>query len=199
MQILSRKQQESLAVLQQGISKPTYRSLSEAAYYDTKSLSLINKEQGTSVVTTQAVAIRLIDVLNYVGAFEVATEVQISRLAESIVRKYYYMTISELAIFFQMFADGEFGRLYAGKTLNPQDIMIALQMFQEYALEARGRAEDRRREEKERMEKKNHRPISYEEYCRIRGIKKPFPLDSLPEDKSIDKALNRGEIEKYKF
>lgn len=202
LQRTSTERQASLKVSEQSISK-SFSCVEDAVACESKSIAAVDKEQGTNESTVKTVATRLIDTFVYLGAWDKADErtlnLQVVRLAESIVRKYYFLTISELNYFFQCFCDGDYGKLYVGHTINPQDIMIALQSYWLDVQCIRGCIEDRKRDERERIAKANSHPITYEEYCRMKGEDNPNLLTSLAEDKSVDNALRRTEIEKYKF
>lgn len=42
---------------------------------------------------------------------------------------YFYLSLSELTYFFESFIGGCYGTLFVGKTVNPQNLMIALRNF----------------------------------------------------------------------
>ena len=95
---------------------------------------------------------RLIDLLYYLGAYDNATDYQIQLLAQRICTKYFYITTAELDYFFVAFTNGEYNKLINnGKTINPQDIMIGLIAYEADLLKERGRVEDERRKEEERL------------------------------------------------
>ena len=86
------------------------------------------------------------------------------------------MTTAELSYFFTAFEDGQYGKLYAGRSVNPQDIMQGLLQYQNLLLEARGDIEKKRRLEKEKEDhrKMKENAVTYEEYLRLVG-KTPTP------------------------
>lgn len=119
---------------------------------------------------------RLIGLFTYLGAFETVTEFQVQMLATRICAKYYWITPGELDYFFLCFQNGEYGKLYNnGKTINPQDIMRGLILYENDLLEARGIAEEQRmKEEKARKEaeeaKKPHGLKAWHKYCEDNGL-----------------------------
>ena len=82
------------------------------------------------------------------------------------------MTPSELTYFFMSFSVGDYGKLYAGRSVNPQDILIGLKEFKANVFEQRAIYEDakqqRKREEEYEQYKKDS--IGYDEWKKLRGI-----------------------------
>lgn len=50
-------------------------------------------------------------------------------MARRIRNIYYYLSPSELTYFFESLVGGGYGKIYVGKTINPQNLMEALQKF----------------------------------------------------------------------
>ena len=119
---------------------------------------------------------RLIDLLYYLGAYDNATDYQIQLLAQRICTKYFYITPAELDYFFVAFTNGEYNKLINnGKTINPQDIMKSLIAYEADLLKERGRVEDERRKEEERLKaiedaKKPHGIEAWRNYCKSKGL-----------------------------
>ena len=96
-------------------------------------------------------------------------------LATRICAKYFWITPGELDYFFLCFQNGEYGKLYNGKTINPQDIMQGLILYEKDLLEARGRAEEKRMKEEEARRKaedarKPHGLAGWKKYCEDNGL-----------------------------
>lgn len=102
------------------------------------------------------------------------------------------MTTAELSYFFTAFEDGQYGKLYAGRSVNPQDIMQGLLQYQDSLLEARGDIEKKRRQEKEKEEyrKMKENAVTYEEYLKLIG-KTPIPDEPNPLQRLQD-SINKN-------
>lgn len=113
----------------------------------------------------------LVDLFVFLGAFDVANTSQFKGIAMRIRHEYYHLTPSELTCFFYKFSMGDYGKLYAGRSVNPQDILIGLKNFMADLYEQRANVFAEELAEKQRKEavetKKN--AITYEEYCRRKG------------------------------
>ena len=145
-------------------------SLNDAVGRSEKALSLYSSEQQDKAISLW-IKECLIRTLTYLGAFDIVTEYQIERLARRIQERSYFMTIAELSYFFTAFEDGQYGKLYAGRSVNPQDIMQGLLQYQDSLLEARGDIEKKQRQEKEKEEhrKIKENAVTYEEYLKLKG------------------------------
>lgn len=124
---------------------------------------------------------RLIELFQYLGAFDIASEYQIQMLATRICTKFYYWTVSELDYAFLAFANGEYGKLNhynhdrETSVINPQDVMKSLILYENDMLKARGEAEEeRKRLEAERQKKeeakKPHGLEAWIIYCKKNGL-----------------------------
>jgi hypothetical protein len=145
-------------------------SLNDAVGRSEKALSLYSSEQQDKAISLW-IKECLIRTLTYLGAFDIVTEYQIERLARRIQERSFFMTIAELSYFFTAFEDGQYGKLYAGRSVNPQDIMQGLLQYQDSLLEARGDIEKKQRQEKEKEEhrKIKENAVTYEEYLKHKG------------------------------
>lgn len=92
-------------------------------------------------------------------------------MAERIFAVAWMLTIPELEYFFQSFCDGAYGKLYGGRSVNPQDITSALQKYLVEVQQARGEAERERQKQadKEATKRMHETAISYEEYLQRKG------------------------------
>ena len=124
---------------------------------------------------------RLIELFTFLGVFDIVTEFQIQMLATRICVKYHYWTTAELDYAFVQFMEGKFGKLYQHKhdegntTINPQEILVALDSYQKELLAERGRVEDeqRKQEESRIAAKEAHIPHGIEgfkAYCAKNGL-----------------------------
>ena len=136
---------------------------------------------------------RLIELFSYLGAFETVTEFQVQMLATRICAKYFWITPAELDYFFLCFQNGEYGKLYNGKTINPQDIMQGLILYENDLLEARGIAERQRMQQEEAKRaaeeaKKPHGLAAWKQYCEANGLD---PSTHRPAVLSVVKDVNK--------
>lgn len=139
----------------------------------------------------------LIELLTFLGAFESISVYQVNATAARIRQEYYHLTPAELTHFFYSFSLGDYGKLYAGRTVNPQDILMGLKQYMYTLFEQRAMADSERRAAKEKQEtieaKKN--AITWEEYCRRKGRDKTVnPLGGLlNKAKQESNRANNGE------
>lgn len=137
-----RRQQES-SLVPTISDKPGYnrpQTLAEAVTKGTSTMLTIRSKGGSRNLIGWIKG-RLIELFTYLGGFDAVTEYQVQTLAYRIANKYYYITPAELDYFFLAFTNGEYGRLYVGRTINPQDVMQALIAYEPDLLDARGKAE----------------------------------------------------------
>lgn len=124
---------------------------------------------------------RLIELFTFLGVFDIVTEFQIQMLATRICVKYHYWTTAELDYAFVQFMEGKYGKLYQHKhdegntTINPQEILVALDSYQKELLAERGRVEDeqRKQEEARKAAEDAKKPLGVEgfkAYCAKNGL-----------------------------
>lgn len=124
---------------------------------------------------------RLIELFTFLGVFDIVTEFQIQMLATRICVKYHYWTTTELDYAFVQFMEGKFGKLYQYKhdegntTINPQEILVALDSYEKELLAERGRVEDeqRKQEEARKAAEDAKKPLGVEgfkAYCAKNGL-----------------------------
>lgn len=124
---------------------------------------------------------RLIELFTFLGVFDIVTEFQIQMLATRICVKYHYWTTTELDYAFVQFMEGKFGKLYQHKhdegntTINPQEILVALDSYEKELLAERGRVEDeqRKQEEARKADEDAKKPLGVEgfkAYCVKNGL-----------------------------
>ena len=175
------RQQESLVPIIK--DKPGY--VRPVSYTDaitkSKSTLLDIQKQGGLRSLVGWVKGRLIELFTFLGVFDIVTEFQIQMLATRICVKYHYWTTTELDYAFVQFMEGKFGKLYQHKhdegntTINPQEILVALDSYQKELLAERGRVEDeqRKQEEARKAAEDAKKPIGVEgfkAYCAKNGL-----------------------------
>ena len=99
-----------------------------SALKDTNSLVVIDKkfEEGLAL---QWVKAELLDTFWLLGAGNSVNSNQAVFMARRIRNIYYYLSPSELTYFFESLIGGGYGKIYVGNTINPQNLMEALQKF----------------------------------------------------------------------
>ena len=151
--------------------KDYIRSVYDAVSREGMSLNSIDDYFGEGASLTW-LKLMLTDLLKYLGAFDITTVSQIKGTAGRMRLLCANMTPSELTYFFMSFSVGDYGKLYAGRSVNPQDILIGLKEFKANVFEQRGIYEDakqqRKREEEYEQYKKDS--IGYDEWKKLRGI-----------------------------
>lgn len=124
---------------------------------------------------------RLIELFTFLGVFDIVTEYQIQMLATRICVKYHYWTTAELDYAFVQFMEGKYGKLYQHKhdegntTINPQEILVALDSYEKELLSERGRVEDelKKQEEARKAAEDAKKPLGVEgfkAYCAKNGL-----------------------------
>ena len=151
--------------------KDYIRSVYDAVSREGMSLNGIDNHFGEGASLTW-LKLMLTDLLKYLGAFDITTVSQIKGTAGRMRLLCANMTPSELTYFFMSFSVGDYGKLYAGRSVNPQDILIGLKGFKANVFEQRAIYEDakqqRKREEEYEQYKKDS--IGYDEWKKLRGI-----------------------------
>lgn len=190
---LQLRQNASLATQtkKSGYTYPT--SIEDAVSRKQDAISVIRKDKQKLDGLITWVKGRLIEVFTYLGAFGNVSEFQVKMLAQRICCKYYYFTPAELDFFFIAFANGEYGKLYNGGTVNPQDIMQGLIRYEPDLLTARSIASDEKHKREQALRdleesKKPHGVMAWIEYCQKNGLD---PSTHRPATISIVKDTNQ--------
>lgn len=124
----------------------------------------------------------LIDLFMVIGAIDATTPYQFKAIAQRIRQEYYHLTPSELTRFFYEFSLGEYEEMYIGKTVNPQKLFISLEKYMKILYDKRVAIDSQRNLDKQKIEDEKARvnAISYEEYCRRKGVDpKESPIEKL--------------------
>lgn len=118
------------------------------------------------------IKVMLIELFTFVGAMDSVTTFQVKALASRIRKTYHYITPDELTYFFYAFSLGDYGRMYSGRTVNPQDVLIALKEFSEQLFESRLEYEKKKAEEKQEKEREDSRrnAVSFDQWKKIRNL-----------------------------
>lgn len=154
--------------------KSSVPSLTDAVKTQDLQLSVIDAKTKESI-TTLWLRIQLVDILQFCGAFNAASELQVVVLARQIRSKYFYLTPTELTFFFESFIGGVYGMLYVGKTINPQAIMQAMRVFDGEVINKRAEIEnelnDKRMQEEQRLIKEGKTGVhAWAKYCQEHNI-----------------------------
>lgn len=121
----------------------------------------------------------LIETFSFLGALASVTTFQVKALAARIRQEYYHFTPSELTYFFYAFQLGDYGKLYAGRTVNPQDILMALASYARLVFQERAAAYKQHIDDQNRQQCADPRNVTWEQYCRMKGISpKTSPLQT---------------------
>lgn len=135
-------------------------------------LSHINQAYGNGFAAEWLVA-HITDLTIHTGAKNLNVR-QVRQLAEIIATEYRNCKISELLLFFYRFKAGHYGHFYG--TVDPMTVTCALRDFMQERNQIIYAHEQEQRELREAAHRKANPPISWEEYCRLKGINKPNPI-----------------------
>lgn len=179
--ILQQRQQESLVPIIK--DKPNYirpTSFADACTKSRTTLLSVCMQRGLPSLVGWVKG-KLIELFTYLGVFDIVTEYQVQMLAARICAKYHYWTTTELDYAFVTIMDGKYGKLFQHKhddnntTINPQDIIEALNKYEQDMLAERGRQDDERRraDEIRKAAEEAKKPLGLEGwkvYCEKNGL-----------------------------
>ena len=106
------------------------------------------------------------------------TEYQMKRLSVLTATEFGYIKISEFMLFARWFESGRYDYIW-GKEFDTGKVMVALRTFIQERNDLIAKYEQEQREEEKRKEQERHRPMTWEEYCAVKGINKINPLGDL--------------------
>lgn len=117
------------------------------------------------------IRVQLIDLFMVLGAFESTTTYQFNAIAKRIRNEYFHLTPAELTRYFYEFSLGDYGKLYVGRSVNPQDILIGLKEYVWRLNQARADYDSEKlaAKQKKEMEEAKKNAVSWEEYCKRKG------------------------------
>jgi len=134
----------------------------------------------------------LFDLSEYCGCKEKLSEHQLEECATIIAQDYFYLKVSELALFFRRMKAGKYGQFYG--SVDPQKIAIYLRSF------IRERAEYIQRKESDEASSArkamSEGAVTYEEYLRMTGKE---PNQSIINLMSNQKSKNNGSTENFRL
>ena len=118
------------------------------------------------------IKVMLIDLLTFLGAMENISPFQVKGIAARIRQNYYSLTPSELTYFFYSFSMGDYGKLYSGSKINPQDILTGLRICSNELKEHRVRMERDEQMVKLHIDRDIERvsSVSFDKWKEIRGL-----------------------------
>lgn len=136
----------------------------------------------------------LIELFTFLGAMDSVSVYQVKAIAARIRAEYYYMTPDELTYFFYSFSLGDYGKLYAGRTVNPQDILIALRRYSKDVFEARDYVAREKRQKEIDAALNDPDLMSYEEYLIIKQIRDEYTMLTREEELKIEKDAKENRL-----
>jgi hypothetical protein len=122
-----------------------------SALKDTNSLVDIDKKFKEGLAL-QWVKAELLDTFWLLGAGNSVNSSQAVFMARRIRNIYYYLSPSELTYFFESLIGGGYGKIYIGNTINPQNLMEALQKFDAERAQILSQIEDDANKERKKDE-----------------------------------------------
>lgn len=114
-----------------------------------------------STASAQWLLPQIVDASLFVGAKNLDKRQQM-QLAQVIATEYRHLKVTELLLFFHRFKTGRYGHFYG--SVDPMVITCALRTFIAERNELIARYEQQRREQEEEEYRKNHPPMSYDEW-----------------------------------
>lgn len=129
------------------------------------SLAIIRETYGKNLLES-VLELHIEDLNDFCGTDKKIEGLQSQQLASMIATEYYYMKISEVALFFYYFKTGRYGKFYGA--MDALTIMEAIHLFAEERRNeiSRFRAEDEAKEREKRYQQWQQNAITREEYLR---------------------------------
>jgi hypothetical protein len=117
----------------------------------------------------------------FLGIYDTASKYQVQQTADLILSHEVFgqLTLSEFQCFLQRFKLGNYGKIYQSQRPNPQEFLMCLTPFWNELCQQRGKLAEKEQLERLSRERNDPEAITYEEYCKLRGIDKPNPLSQL--------------------
>lgn len=132
-------------------------------FADTPTLSELKARYGTNTPIVWLMS-QIRSLSEFCGAKEKMESSVAEKTANIIYSLYYYLTVSELLLFFFKFSTGKYGKFYG--VVDPQTIIAAIQSFVTHernpAIERKEMEERMKQREQERQQ-----TITYDEYVRL--------------------------------
>lgn len=129
------------------------------------SLAIIREAYGKNVLES-VLELHVEDLNDFCGTDKKIEGWQSQQLASLIATEYYYMKISEIALFFYYFKTGRYGKFYGA--MDALTVMEAVHLFAEERRNeiSRFRAEDEAKKREKQYQEWNQNAITREEYLR---------------------------------
>lgn len=141
--------------------------MGDQAHFDgSPSLAILRKTYGEGFPATWLLP-QILDLVVYSNSKGTLNEQQAEFLAEAIAQEYFFLTSSELLLFFYRFKLGKYGQFYG--TVDPMRITQALNEFCDERVHAIAKREKEEEERRRAEEEKNATTINCEEYCQRHG------------------------------
>ena len=142
------------------------RNPERAFFGEAPSLAIMRHSYGDGFPATWLLP-QILDLVAFSNSKGTLNGQQAEFLAEAIVNEYYFLTASELLLFFYRFKIGTYGKFYGN--VDPMMIMQGLKQFvkeRNFAIDQR--ENELKKKEREEIEK-NKAIVNCEEYCRRHG------------------------------
>ena len=165
----------------------------EAVRNDGTALSVVDRTYGKGA-SEWWLKYMLIELFTFLGAMDSVSVYQVKAIAARIRAEYYYMTPDELTYFFYSFSLGDYGKLYAGRTVNPQDILIALRRYTKDVFEARDYVAREKRQQEMDAALNDPDLMSYEEYLIIKQVRDEYTMLTREEELKIEKDAKENRL-----
>lgn len=150
-------------------------SLRESVEANGPSMSEINKSYGCGAGEWWC-KYMLIEMFTFLGAMDVISEFQVCATAEKICTSYFYLSADELSYFFYQFSLGTYGKLYVGRTINPQDVFLGLKQYAIDVTDMRSRIFKEQKNAEMEKELCNPDLMSYDEWCIIHQMELEYEM-----------------------
>lgn len=131
-------------------------------------LAVLRRDYGKNAPLAWLVP-QLTDLAVYCGSRDKLSKEQYKQCAFVIATEFYYLKVSELMLFFHRFKAGRYGRFYG--SVDPLVITISLREFIKERAVAHERHDQEERERREKEYRRNHPPMSREEYLKSKSNK----------------------------
>lgn len=132
------------------------------------SMAQINTTYGEKTATMWLVP-QLYNLSEYCGCRDKLQGEPLKDCASVIAMDFYYLTVTEMMLFFHWFKSGRYGRFYG--SVDPLVITTSLRSFVKERNQMIERYEQEQRELEEEEERRQHPPITYKEYLRLKATR----------------------------
>ena len=167
----------------------------EAHFDGTPSLAIMRKTYGENMPTMWLLP-QIFDLVVYSNSKGTLNEQQAHFLAEAIAQEYYFLSVSDLLLFFYRFKLGKYGHFYG--TVDPMRITQALEEFCDDRIHAIAKREEEEEKLRQAEAEKNVTIIDCEEYCKQHGYPVMFHLhEIILYEKWLEEESKKKEAENH--